>query len=197
MGRREGRTGGECSPPGGDEALATHVANAGARRNRWLVVDDLGAGTPPALAPLAAFLGHLPGHAGRRRGAAGPGRGWRVIATADEPPSGAPACAPELLRFVGTVTAHPDLEAAIADAAGGDATAAAAVRAPAAAARARAARRRPVPGRRPPRRRAQPRRAGGRAHARPRGLLAPTSSRCSRGLDDRGQDRLKELLGAL
>ena len=66
-----GKADGAMLAAGGDEALATHVVTA-ARRNRWLVVDDLR--DAAALAPLAAFLGHLPVTLRRRRGAAGTGR---------------------------------------------------------------------------------------------------------------------------
>ena len=118
-----GKADGAMLAAGADEALATHVANA-ARRNRWLVVDDLRDAAP--LAPLAAFLGHLPVTLPGDEELRAPAD-WRMIATADAPPAGAPAALASCFAFV-SVTPHPDLEAAIADAAAGDATAAAAVR---------------------------------------------------------------------
>jgi energy-coupling factor transporter ATP-binding protein EcfA2 len=97
-----------------DQALAS------AERNRWLVVDELDAAT---LAPLAAFLAHLPVTLAGQEVAAP--REWRIVATAAAVHTAPPAVLGRL-AFV-EVTGHDDLGAAIRDAARGDAVAAAAV----------------------------------------------------------------------
>jgi MoxR-like ATPase len=106
----------------GADPLDQHVFTA-ARRNRWLVVDELDVA---ALAPLSTFLSHLPVTLAGEDGEVAAPQEWRIVATAAAVPADAPAAVLGRLAFV-EVPAHDDLNAAIEEAAGGDAVAAAAV----------------------------------------------------------------------
>jgi MoxR-like ATPase len=112
---------------GAGGALREQVLAAAARR-RWLLIDELDRGAvADALGPLSAFLAGLPVTLPGDGGEVVAPESWRIVATADRAPEGAPAALLSRFAFV-EVGEHEDLEAAIDDAAGGDRVAAAAVR---------------------------------------------------------------------
>jgi len=122
-----GKAQGAALVGGRDEALRDHVL-AAARRGRWLVVDELDAAAlEGALAPLSPFLAHLPVTLPGDEGELAAPEPWRIVATAADVPTGAPAALLARFAFI-AVPEHDDLEAAIATAAGNDPVATAAVR---------------------------------------------------------------------
>ena len=97
---------------------------AAARRGRWLVIDDLDAEKlREGLAPLSAFLAHLPVTLPGDDGELTAPDAWRIVATAAAVPSGPPAVLGRL-AFI-EVPPHAALEAAVDEAAGDPAAAAA------------------------------------------------------------------------
>jgi hypothetical protein len=101
---------------GFDLVVSAHLDDLreAAKRGRWVVIDDLAEQPAPS-----AFLAHLPITIDGDELSAPDS--WRIVATADT--------APPLSRFaVIDVGTHPDLAAAIDEAAGGDPTAAAATK---------------------------------------------------------------------
>ena len=167
-----------------------------AGRGKWLVLDELDrARADRALGGLSTFLGGLPvtlpgGEEVK------PPEDWRIVATAAGPLDASPAL---LRRFAHVAVPFPgeaDLAALVDHAAGGDAAAAGAAK------------------RLLTLRELRPIGAGvfidAAAHAAERNAAEPADERTlarevysayveplMAGLDDRGQDRLKELLGAL
>ena len=186
---------GRRAHPDGAPATTGQVPDA-AGRGKWLVIDELDrADADKALGGLSTFLGGLPltlpgGEEVK------PPADWRVVATAARPLDASPAL---LRRFAHVEVPFPgqaDVDALIDHAAGGDPAAAGAARRLLAL------------------RELRPLGAGvfldAARHAAERNAIEPADERTLAreayaayvepllgGLDDRGQDRLKELLGAL
>ncbi len=187
---------GRRARPDGTPATAGKVPDA-AGRGKWLVLDELDrARADRALGGLSTFLGGLPvtlpgGEEVK------PPEDWRIVATAAAPLDASPALTAPLRARRGAVPgAGRRRPRCSTHAAGGDSTAAAAAERLLAL------------------RELRPLGAGvfidAAAHAAERNAIEPADERTLaretysayvepllRGLDDRGQDRLKELLGAL
>jgi hypothetical protein len=186
---------GRSARPDGRPATTGQLPDA-AGRGKWLVLDELDrARADRALGGLSTFLGGLPvtlpgGEEVK------PPEDWRIVATAGGPLDASPAL---LRRFAHVEVPFPDeadLAALVDHAAGGDASAAGAAKRLVAL------------------RELRPIGAGvfidAATHAAERNAAEPADERTlaretysayveplMAGLDDRGQDRLKELLGAL
>jgi MoxR-like ATPase len=181
--------------PDGAPATPGKVPDA-ATRGKWLVLDELDrARADRALGGLSGFLGGspvtLPGGEEVK-----PPQDWRVIATAPGPLDASPALVRRFAHVEVPFPGQDDIAALLEHAAGGDPAAAGAAR------------------RLLPLRELRPLGAGvftaAAAHAAERNAIEPTDERTLAreaysiyvepllaGLDDRGEDRLKELLGAL
>jgi MoxR-like ATPase len=120
-----GRARGAVLVSGAGERVADQVI-AAARRERWLVIDDVNQRTvDEALAPLAPFLDRLPVTLPGDEGEETAPDAWRLVGTAAARPTTTAAL---LGRFaIVELPDHESLEAAIAEAAGNDPVAAAAV----------------------------------------------------------------------
>jgi MoxR-like ATPase len=112
--------------PAGDEWEAGHVVTA-ARRNRWLIVDELDRATlDRALGELSSFLAGVP--VALPDGETAAPAEWRLVATAATPLRGSPALVRRFAHIDVASLPDDELAAAIDEAAGGDVTASAAVR---------------------------------------------------------------------
>jgi MoxR-like ATPase len=179
-----------------DAPATTGAVPAAATRGKWLVIDELDrAHADKALGGLSTFLGGLPltlpgGEEVK------PPEDWRVVATAAGPLDASPALTRRFARVELPFPAQEDIAALIERSSGGDDAAANAAE------------------RLLTLRELRPLGAGvfiaAAAHAAERNAIEPADERTLAreayttyvepllaGLDDRGQDRLKELLGAL
>jgi MoxR-like ATPase len=186
---------GRPARPDGAAATTGTVPDA-AVRGKWLVLDELDrADADTALGGLSTFLGGLPltlpgGEEVK------PPADWRVVATCAGPLDASPALVRRFAHVEVPFPAQADVDALIDHATGGDSVAAGAAR------------------RLLTLRELRPLGAGvfvdAARHAAERNAIEPADERTLArelysayaepllgGLDDRGQDRLKELLGAL
>jgi MoxR-like ATPase len=186
---------GRRARPDGAPATAGKVPDS-ATRGKWLVLDELDrARADKALGGLSTFLGGLPvtlpgGEEVK------PAEDWRIVATAIAPLDASPALLRRFAHIEVPFPAQADITALIEHAAGGDPAAAGAAERLLAL------------------RELRPLGSGvftaAAAHAAERNAIEPADERTLAreaytaylepllgGLDDRGQDRLKELLGAL